>query len=218
MFTIRSGRLHVLLVRRAGEPFAGRWALPGGFLKIGESAEAAAVRELAEEAFVGHGIHLEQLATYSDPGRDPRMRVVSVAHVALAPNLPDPRAGSDAAEATWWPVDGVALGELAFDHDQILADALMRVRAKLEYTTLATEFLPRTFSMGELRAVYTAVWGGEVGLPNFRRKVLSVPGFIEPSGEVRVGVPGPRAQLFKAGPSTEIVPPFNRHRMMADRG
>src|SRR5207247_11065792 len=104
IFAIRAGLLAVLLVQRRGHPFQGYWALPGGFVRADESTDQAARRELAEEtgvsSFTGH---LEQLRTYSDPGRDPRMRVVSVAHVALAPNLPDARAGGDAGAAPWWP-------------------------------------------------------------------------------------------------------------------
>ena len=211
VLTIRRGRLHVLLIQRGVEPFAGMWALPGGFVTPDESAHEAAQRELAEEAFVGNDIHLEQLATYSEPGRDPRMRVVSVAHVALAPNLPEPKAGSDATRARWYPTDEVS--DLAFDHDVILADALRRVRSKLEYTTLATSFLSPAFTIGELRAVYSAVWGAEVPAANFRRKVLATPGFVTPVADFRAGVPGPKAQLYMAGDAGEIVPAFNRNAM-----
>src|SRR5262245_23627316 len=127
--TIRDARLHVLLVERAAKPYAGRRALPGGFVRE-ETLDAAALRELAEETGLRPGrgplsrVHLEQLATYGDPGRDPRMRVVSVAYLAFAPSLPEPVGGGDAASAGWVPVDEA--GRLAFDHDRILAAGLDR--------------------------------------------------------------------------------------------
>ena len=139
VFTLRAGLLCALLIQRGDHPFLGYWALPGGFLHPDESAGQAAHRELAEETGTAFTGHLEQLRTYSDPDRDPRMRVVSVAHVALAPHLPDPQAGGDAAAARWWPVEDLGLDGtggpdtplLAFDHARILADALERVRDML---------------------------------------------------------------------------------------
>lgn len=222
VFTLRGGRLHVLLVCRGEEPFRGEWALPGGFVRPHEDADQTAHRELREETHIATsvGSHLEQLRTYSAPDRDPRMRVVSVAYVALVPDLPEPVGGTDAVAARWWALDELDLAGtgLAFDHVHILRDAVERVRAKLEYTTLATTFLPRAFTIGDLRAVYGAVWGTAVDLQNFRRKVLSVPGFVEALDETRVGVPGPPATLYRAGPATDIVPPFARSRMQSPRG
>ncbi|RKR92290.1 8-oxo-dGTP diphosphatase [Micromonospora pisi] len=214
--TIRDGDLHVLLVTRGAPPFAGHRALPGGFVRD-EPLAAAAVRELAEETGLHPGegelarLHLEQLASYGDPERDPRMRVVSVAYLAFAPSLPDPRAGSDAAAAAWVPVDSA--GALAFDHAAILAAGLERARAKLEYTPLATAFLGDRFTIGELRAVYTAVWGEELHAGNFHRKVLSVPGFVESTGETtaRGGERGgPRARLYRAGDAKLLHPALLR--------
>src|SRR5688572_29109826 len=131
VLTLRAGALHVLLVERGHEPYAGRWALPGGFVLPDESAETAARRELAEETGLSDvsGLRLEQLRTYSEPDRDPRMRVVSVAFAALLPHAPEPHGGGDAAQAQWLRYN--ALGPLAFDHDRILADAHDRVGAKL---------------------------------------------------------------------------------------
>jgi 8-oxo-dGTP diphosphatase len=214
--TIRDGELHVLLIERGEPPYAGRLALPGGFVRA-ETLDDAARRELAEETGLrpGHGdlrrVHLEQLASFGDPDRDPRMRVVSVAYLAFAPRLPDPRAAGDAAAAGWFPVR--AATGLAFDHDRILATGLERARAKLEYTPLATAFVDDEFTIGELRAVYTAVWGQEPHAGNFHRKVLSVPGFVVNTGRTtdrggRRG--GPRARLYRAGTATQLHPALLR--------
>ncbi|WP_457454842.1 NUDIX hydrolase [Streptomyces sp. M18.1] len=212
VLTLRAGALHVLLVERGQEPYAGRWALPGGFLLPEESAETAARRELAEETGLADvtGLHLEQLRTYSEPGRDPRMRVVSVAFAALLPHPPEPRGGGDASQARWVPYDAAA--DLAFDHDRILADARDRVGAKLEYTCLATAFCPPEFTLGELQQVYETVWGTALDRPNFRRKVLATPGFVEAvHGAARLtGGRGKPAALYRAGPATTLHPPLLR--------
>jgi len=222
VFTIRAGLLTALLVQRRDHPFRGYWALPGGFVRASESAGEAAVRELEEETGVaGFTGHLEQLRTYSDPDRDPRMRVVSVAHVALAPGLPDPRPGGDAAAVRWWPVEDLGLDNsdpdsppLAFDHAQILADAVERVRSKLEYTTLAAGFVDEPFTLADLRRVYTAVWGKAPDLGNFRRKVLSTGGFVaeaQRSGEAAAGPAGGRPPLlYRRGDAAFLYPPMLR--------
>src|SRR5215467_1336089 len=131
VLTVHAHALAVLLVRRGEPPYRGRLALPGGFVRPGETLAQAAARELAEETALTPGVaHLEQLASYGDPGRDPRMRVVTVAYLTLAPGLPEPIAGTDAAAARWRTVDEV-LGKplrLAFDHSAILADGLERAR------------------------------------------------------------------------------------------
>lgn len=215
--TIREGRLCALLVERGESPYAGWRALPGGFVREGETLDAAALRELAEETDLRPGedaldqVHLEQLRTYGNPGRDPRMRVVSVAYLAFAPSLPDPRAGGDASGAFWVPVDDV--GELAFDHAAVLADGLDRARSKLEYTPLATAFLGAEFTISELRSVYAAVWGEDLHAGNFHRKVLSVPGFVESTGATaaRGGERGgPKARLYRAGDARLLHPALLR--------
>ncbi|MDX2595652.1 NUDIX domain-containing protein [Streptomyces sp. WI03-4A] len=212
VLTVREGVLHVLLVERGQEPYAGRWALPGGFLLPHESAETAARRELAEETGLADvsGLHLEQLRTYSEPDRDPRMRVVSVAFTALLPEPPEPRGGGDAAQARWLP--HTAARSLAFDHDRILADARDRIGARLENSRAATSFCPPEFTLGELQQVYEAVWGTALDRPNFRRKVLATPGFVEPvPGAARLtGGRGKPAALYRAGTATALHPPLLR--------
>jgi 8-oxo-dGTP diphosphatase len=209
VLTIRDDELAVLLVRRGEPPFAGTLALPGGFVRPAETLRAAALRELTEEAGPGFGsAHLEQLASYGDPGRDPRMRVVTVAYLALAPLLPVPQAGGDAADAAWVPV--ASLPALAFDHDAILADGIERARAKLEYTPLATAFCPEEFTVGQLRRVYEIVWGTTLDPRNFHRKITGTPGFLEPAGARTAGDRGRPAQLYRRGPATSLQPPMLR--------
>jgi 8-oxo-dGTP diphosphatase len=225
--TIRDGELDVLLVERGVPPFEGQWALPGGFVRAAarEDLDDTAARELAEETGQRlERIHLEQLATYGTPDRDPRMRVISVAYLAFAPELPEPQAGSDARAAAWVPVSSLGLAEsggqrpgtsrkLAFDHARILADGLERARSKLEYTPLATAFVAERFTISELRAVYETVWGERLHAGNFHRKVLSVPGFVESTGETtETGGPrgGPRARLYRRGDARLLHPALLR--------
>lgn len=212
ILTIRDGRLCVLLVRRGNEPFLGKLALPGGFLRGEESLDETAARELSEETGVdAGGLHLRQVAVYSAPGRDPRSpRVVTCAYLAIAPGLPLPRAGSDAQSAEWVPVAEVQRGGLAFDHDQILRDALELARNELQFRTVATAFCDEEFTIGELREVYEAVWGVELDKPNFHRKVRDANGFIVPTGGKRSTANGRPAALYRAGPATTLTPPMMR--------
>jgi 8-oxo-dGTP diphosphatase len=207
---VRENQLQVLVVERGNEPFRGQPALPGGFLRAGEDLQAAAERELTEETGLdGAALHLEQLAAYGAPDRDPRGRVVSVAYLAIAPDLPIPAAGSDARNASWEPVSQVR-AKLAFDHTQILDDAAERARTRLEFTTLATAFCADTFTIGDLRNVYEVVWNTPVDPRNFSRKVAHTVGFVEATGERRVPETGRPAALYRRGTATALYPPLLR--------
>jgi 8-oxo-dGTP diphosphatase len=201
IFTLRNDELCILLVRRAEDPCVGQLALPGGFVQPDEDLAQAARRELAEETGVREVV-MEQLGTYGVPGRDPRGRVVSVAHVAVLPDTPATRAGSDASATVWEPVIPLLASrrKVAFDHRQILRDALERVRAKLEYTTLATAFVPPEFTLSQLRHVYEVVWGEEFDAGNFQRKMRRTEDFVVETGQTRPA-PGGRgrpAATFRA--------------------
>lgn len=210
VLTIREGRLCVVLVRRAIPPHMGQWALPGGFVLPGEDLGPAAYRELREETGIGAEVHLEQLSSYGTPGRDPRGDTVTVAWLALAPAVGVLAAGSDAAEAAWWPLDDLPTDSLAFDHAQILHDGVERARAKLEYTSLAAAFCPAEFTIGQLRGVYEAVWGQPLDPRNFHRKVSRTPGFLEPTGRTTTADGGRPAQLYRRGSLEQLNPPLTR--------
>jgi 8-oxo-dGTP diphosphatase len=219
VLTIRDGDLCALLIRRGTPPYKGRWALPGGFVLPDEGLDDAAVRELREETGVSaQAGHLEQLASYGDPRRDPRGRVVTVAYLALLPDLPPPVAGTDAAHAAWRPVDPVPATRLAFDHDRILADGVERARAKLEYTPLASAFCPPEFTIADLRAVYETVWGAPIDPRNFHRKATTTDGFVTPTGRSTAGERGRPAQLYRRGPATVLYPPLLRPGEALDGG
>jgi 8-oxo-dGTP diphosphatase len=211
ILTLREGTFAVLLVERGGEPFRGRWALPGGFVHVDEDLVDAAYRELEEETGVGgDAVHLEQLATYGAPGRDPRSRVVSTAYLAVGADLPEVRGGSDAADARWWPVEEALALDLGFDHHVILEDGVERARAKLEYTDLALRFVPARFTMPELQGVYEAVWGTALDPRNFARKVTRTEGFVRGTGEERRGGRGRPARLLEAAGAGTLMPPMMR--------
>jgi 8-oxo-dGTP diphosphatase len=203
VLTVRDGVLCVLLRERAAPPFAGERALPGGFVRGREDLLDAAGRELVEIGLAIDGHHLEQLASYAAPDRDPRGRVLTVGHLALVPDLPEPP-----GDGGWVPVDEA--GTLAFDHTQILADGVERACAKLEYTTLAAAFCPPEFTISQLRRVYEAVWGTSPDPRNFSRKVTSTPDFLVPTGTKVSSGRGRPGQLFRRGPATALHPPMLR--------
>lgn len=215
VFTVRDGRLQVLLVKRGIEPYQGAWALPGGFMNNDETAEQAAHRELAEETGIpgGHA-HLEPVGFYTEPGRDPRGRVVSLSYMALIPASPPTAAGGDAEDTGWTPVTAVLDGarELAFDHATLLADSLEHARAKLENTTIATAFCPPEFTEADLRRVYECVWDTELDVRNFHRKITRTEGFLVPTGHKTTRDGGRPAALYRAGDAARLQPPMYRVR------
>lgn len=216
VLTVHDGALKIVLVRRGIPPQQGMLALPGGFLSsTEEDLDAAAERELAEETGLSaEGLHLEQLATYGAPDRDPRGRVVTVCYLAFAPDLPSLTAGGDAREAVLMPVKKALRRQtgIAFDHKKIIADAVERARSKLEYTTLAAAFCPPEFTMTDLRQVYEIVWDTTLDPRNFHRKISGTEGFLVPTGRRIAQQMGRPAALYGRGPATLLHPAMLRNR------
>jgi 8-oxo-dGTP diphosphatase len=223
VLTMSGGRLHVLLVRRGVAPFEGMWAIPGGFKRPGESLLEAAQRELLEETGIDGVDLLRQFGAYGDPGRDPRMNVVTIAYLAVLREVRGIVGGTDAAAAALVPVTE-ALSEdfepLAFDHGRILQDAVERIRADLALTGIATAFVSPTFTLAELRAVYEEAWGVRIDGANFRRSVLTDEGWVIPTG--RLAPPGAAggkpAELYRAGRKWKHGTPIRPGRASAARG
>lgn len=218
LLTIREDTLCALAVQRGADPFQGKWALPGGFVDEDEDLLAAAERELVEETAVVTGdVDLEQLASYGEPDRDPRGRVVSVAWLAVMPSGPAPRAGTDAAHAEWKPVNYLlARRRLAFDHTRILTDGVERAKQQLEDTGLAAKFVDEEFTIAELRRVYEVIWGSSLDPGNFHRKVTGAAGFVTPTGQVLEGERGRPAELYRYAGAANPFPPLTR-RSLAQR-
>lgn len=196
VFGLDEEDLKVLLIQRDLEPFAGRWALPGGFVRMDETVDDAARRELSEEAGIAVGrIYLEQLYTFGAIDRDPRERVVSVAHYALV-NLADHRvkAATDAREAAWFATHDMP--RLAFDHEDIVTMALERLRGKVRYRPLGFELLPPKFTLGMLQRLYEKILERELDKRNFRKKVLAM-GLLEELDEVEQDVAHRAARLYR---------------------
>lgn len=216
ILTMAGGVLDVLLVERGEEPYAGLQAIPGGFKRPDETLDEAARRELAEETGVDVATLLTQFGAYGDPGRDPRMNVVTVGYLAVLRDVGALRAGTDAAAAALVPVSDVLAGrvELAFDHERIVRDAVDHVRVALEVSGIATAFVGTTFTMAELRAVYEAVWGERLDAANFRRSLVNDPGWVVPTGRrARPGPGGGRpAELYRAGRAWRHGAPIQRNR------
>jgi 8-oxo-dGTP diphosphatase len=203
IFTVRDDRLKLLLIRRAGEPYRGKWALPGGFIRLDEDLTEAARRELAEETGVS-GVYLEQLYTFGAPARDPRERVITVAYYALIPSdRLQLRAATDAEAVGWFGMDELPV--LAFDHDDIIAMAHRRLIAKLDYSTIAFQFLADEFTLTELQSVYEIILREELDKRNFRKWVLALEQIEETGGERRDGAHRP-AKLYRVSrPGTVAI-------------
>ena len=214
ILTMSEGLLQVLLVCRGEAPFEGMWAIPGGFKRPTETLDEAAKRELHEETGVDGAALLTQFGAYGDPGRDPRMNVVTVAYLAVLRDVGAVVAGSDAAAAALIPVSDVLNGkvELAFDHLRIVRDAVERVRVELEVSGVAKAFVGPTFTLAELRGVYEAIWGVQLDAANFRRSVVAEDGWVIPTGRrARPGPSGGRpAELYRAGRAWSQGGPIHR--------
>lgn len=184
-------KLNVLLIRRGIDPYKDKWAFPGGFLKPDESAEDGALRELYEETGLKNA-YIEQFHTYSNPYRDPRERVITIAYMALV-RISDVKGGDDAADARWFPIDETP--QLAFDHDMILRDALMRLRERIHFNPIGFDLLPEKFTVPQLQTLYEAVLGVNFDRRNFSKKMLSL-GLLNRLDEVSRPTPKRDARLY----------------------
>lgn len=194
IFTIRQDELKVLLVKRANTPYQGEWALPGGFVNLDENLEEGARRELAEETGVS-GVFLEQLYTFGTPDRDPRERVITVAYYALIPtDEVEIRAATDAEGVSWYGME--ELPTLAFDHAGILHAAHERLVAKLDYSTIAFQFMPKDFTLTELQNVYELILREPIDKRNFRKRILGLKLIKETGKERKSGAHRP-AKLYR---------------------
>jgi 8-oxo-dGTP diphosphatase len=195
IFTIRQNELQILLIQRALPPHKNQWALPGGFIQLEESLEEGARRELEEETGV-KDVFLEQLYTFGKPERDPRERVITVAFYALVPTQElTIVAGSDAQSVNWFKIK--KLPDLAFDHKEILKMAHERLRAKLDYSTIAFQFMPKEFTLSELQHVYDVIQKKPIDKRNFRKRILSLNLIKETGKNKREGAHRP-ARLYRA--------------------
>ena len=205
VFQVRDDVLQVLLWERAREPFSGAWSLPGGALGRDETLEESILRHLAAKVDVREVAHLEQLGTWSDPGRHPRHWELATAYLGLVPLGIDPRVPAD---TRWHPVD--ALPETAFDHGTIALAGRERLRGKLSYSNVGFALAPETFTLAQLRDIYAAALGYDVSATNLKR-VLLRRGAIEPTGARRTHGPsgGRPAEVFRFRTSRlEVTDPF----------
>lgn len=195
IFGLDDDGLKVLLIERGQPPFQGSWAFPGGFVDINESADQAAIRELREETGI-HQMYLEQLYTFSQPDRDPRGRVISIAYYALVrlDKHTQPKAASDARRAKWFSVH--ELPPLAFDHEEIYQKAFRRLQSKVRYQPIGFELLPKKFTLSQLQEMYEMIIGVSLDKRNFRKKILKMELLID-LNERQKGVSHRAAKLFR---------------------
>ena len=194
VFTIRDERLQLLLIKRREAPHRGKWALPGGFLQIKETLDDCAARELEEETGVSN-VYLEQLYTFGEVKRDPRERVISVAYFALIPSdKVEIRPSTDADAVGWF--DMKDLPNLAFDHSEIVKTAYERLTAKLTYSTIAFQLMPKEFTLTELQNVYEIILQDEIDKRNFRKSILALDSIVETKKMKSEGAHRP-AKLYK---------------------
>ena len=194
VFALDDDELKVMLIERDLQPFAGAWALPGGFVRVDETLDQAARRELHEETGL-HDIYLEQLYTFGQVTRDPRERVVTVAFYALV-NLAGHtvQASTDARNAAWFSLSD--LPKLAFDHAEILKAAVERLRSKVSYQPIGFELLPERFTLTQLQRLYELILDRELDKRNFRKKVLAME-FVKETGEIEKDVAHRAARLYR---------------------
>lgn len=197
VFGLDEEDFHVLLIQRDIEPFEGRWALPGGFVRMDESLEEAVTRELEEETGL-RNVYLEQVSAFGAPNRDPRGRVVTIAFYALV-KLSDHRvrAATDARNAAWFPVGETP--RLAFDHHEILLAARNRLRSRVQRQPIGFELLPEKFTLRELQHLYEVILGRKLDKRNFRKKIQKLD-ILEPLDEIEKDVSHRAAQLFRFAP------------------
>ena len=194
LFTVNENRLKVMLVKRAEEPFRNDWSLPGGFIKVGESLDAAAQRVLIEKTGVSD-VYMEQLYTFGEPKRDPRSRVITVAYIALIPwqSLPQPESDK-VTDLTWSPVDH--LPKLAFDHKAIVNYAVTRLRAKVSYSNIVYGLMPKQFRLSELQSMYESIINDKLDKRNFRKRMLAT-GLLKETGKKDIAGAHRPAMLYQ---------------------
>ena len=192
IFGFNGERLQVLLIERGIEPYKGHWAFPGGFLKMDETAEEGAKRELKEETGLADA-YIQQLHTFSNPDRDPRERVITIAYYALV-KIQEVKGGDDAASARWFPLDDIP--PLAFDHDYILRMATQRLREQIHFQPIGFELLPEKFTIKELQSLYEAILGINFDRRNFAKKMLHLE-ILSELDETVWPTPKREARLYK---------------------